>query len=257
MKRLRAIVKESGVVVKSRREEAMITADQVKKELLKYAVQEKADFLPKFFSSVPGGYGEGDQFIGVTVPNQRKVARKYWKAIYLDELKKLLQDPVHECRLTAIFIMVLKFEKATDDSEKEAVVQLYLSNLSYVNNWDLVDSSAYKILAPYLEHGDRHLLYELADSPDIWENRIAIIATLHFIRNHDFDDTLKIAERLLDHPHDLIHKAVGWMLREVGNRNREKELQFLNRYYSRMPRTMLRYAIEKFEPELREKYMRK
>lgn len=234
----------------------MIIAGHVKEELLKYKVQEKAEFLPKFFSAVPGGYGDGDRFIGVTVPNQRKIARKYGKAISLSELKDLLQDPVHECRLTAIFMMVLKFEKASEDSVKEEVVQLYLDNLKYINNWDLVDSSAYKLLGPYLEHRDRKMLYELAESPNLWENRIAIISTLHFIRNHDFEDTLKIAVRLLNHPHDLIHKAVGWMLREVGNRNLETELQFLNRHYQRMPRTMLRYAIEKFEPELRKKYLK-
>jgi 3-methyladenine DNA glycosylase AlkD len=233
-----------------------MTAEQVRNELLKFADQKKADYLPKFFSAVPGGYGEGDLFMGVSVPNQRKVANKYGETVTLDELEKLLQDPVHECRLTAIFMMVLKFEKTGDDSVKEEVVQLYLDNLKYINNWDLVDSSAYKLLGPYLEHRDRKMLYELADSPDLWKNRIAIISTLHFIRNHDFDDTLKIAERLLDHPHDLIHKAVGWMLREVGNRDRETELVFLNSHYRQMPRTMLRYAIEKFEPELRQKFLK-
>lgn len=233
----------------------MGTPDLIRKELNGYMNPEKAAFLPNFFQTYPGGYGEGDRFIGVVVPDQRKVARKYYRAISLTELEQLIQSEVHEHRLTAVFILVLKYEKASPGSEKKALVDFYLSNLSFINNWDLVDSSAYKILGDYLYEKDRSLLYRLASSGDLWRQRIAIIATLHFIKHNDYDDTLKIADRFLDHGHDLIHKAVGWMLREVGNRDFAVEYKFLQTRYQKMPRTMLRYAIEKFEPGLRKKFL--
>ena len=228
---------------------------KIKMELRQCIDQAKADYLQNT-SMLSVGYGEGDQFMGVTVPNQRKIAKKYYRQISTAELEKLLRDPVHECRLTALFIMVHQYERSKDQVEKEEIVRCYLNNLSFVNNWDLVDSSAYKILGPHLENKDRQLLYELAETQNLWMQRVAIITTLHFIRNHDFADALKIAEKLLDHPHDLIHKAVGWMLREVGNRDQSRELYFLDRHYRKMPRTMLRYAIEKFKPELREQYLK-
>ncbi len=234
----------------------MNLVEQIIKELSFYIDEEKADYLPGFFNAVPGGYGEGDYFLGVTVPNQRKVAKQFYRQVSLDELTMLLQDPYHECRLTALFMMVHLYERLKDETMKQAVIDLYLNNLDYVNNWDLVDSSAYKLLGPYLEHRDREVLYELAASDDLWRQRIAIISTLYFIRQHDFDDTLALSEYLLHHPHDLIHKAVGWMLREVGNRNLDRELAFLNKNYREMPRTMLIYAIEKFEPQLRQKYLK-
>jgi 3-methyladenine DNA glycosylase AlkD len=233
----------------------MDNVERIKQDLSRFSDPEKKEFFPRFFKTAPGDYGEGDLFMGVTVPHQRKIAKQYYRQISLAETEKLLQDPVHECRLTALFILVNKYERSKDQAEKEEIIQLYLNNLSFVNNWDLVDSSAYKLLGPHLENSDRQLLYELAEAPDLWKQRIAIIATLHFIRKNDFDDTLRIAEKLLDHPHDLIHKAVGWMLREVGNRDLDKELEFLDRHYRKMPRTMLRYAIEKFEPELRQQYL--
>jgi len=234
----------------------MNLVEEIKKELSIHLDDKKSGYLPTFFNAVPGGYGEGDHFLGVTVPNQRKVAKQFYRQVSLDELSALLQDPFHECRLTALFMMVYLYERSKDQMREQAVVDLYLKHLDYVNNWDLVDSSAYKLLGPYLEHRDRGVLYELADTEDLWRQRIAIITTLHFIRQHDFNDTLSLAEILLNHPHDLIHKAVGWMLREVGNRNLEKELVFLNKHYREMPRTMLRYAIEKFEPQLRELYLK-
>ncbi len=212
--------------------------------------------MPKFFQAFPGGYGEGDLFIGVTVPTQRRIARKYYQLISLKELKELIGAPVHECRLTAVFILVLKFEKAGSEQEREALHDFYKENLASINNWDLVDSSAYKITGPFLFDKERDLLYEMARSGDLWQQRIAIIATLHFIRRKDYGDTLKLARLLLDHEHDLIHKAVGWMLREVGNRDFNVEYDFLKEHYSKMPRTMLRYAIEKFEPELRKKFLK-
>lgn len=228
---------------------------QIKQELSQYAFPQKKEFFPRYFNAVPGGYGEGEEFMGVPVPHQRKVAKQYYRQISLAETEKLLQDPIHECRLTALLILVNKYERSKDEAEKEEIVQCYLDNLSFVNNWDLVDSSAYKLLGPHLEHRDRQLLYRLAESSNIWEQRIAIITTLYFVRNNDFEDTLRIAEKLLEHPHDLIHKAVGWMLREVGKRDLEQEIEFLDRHYKRMPRTMLRYSIEKFEPELRQQYL--
>jgi len=229
---------------------------QIKNELSTHINKEKAAYLPGFFNAVPGGYGEGDHIMGITVPDQRAVAKKYYQKASLDEISALLKDDYHECRLTALFMMVNLYEGTKDEALKEAVIDCYLNHLDHVNNWDLVDSSAYKLLGPHLQDRDRGILYQLSSSTDLWRQRIAIITTLHFIRQHDFNDTLSLAEILLNHPHDLIHKAVGWMLREVGNRNMEMELVFLNKHYREMPRTMLRYAIEKFDPDLREQYLK-
>jgi 3-methyladenine DNA glycosylase AlkD len=228
---------------------------QIRQELKKYGNKDKAAFLPKFFQAFPGGYGEGDFFIGVTVPEQRRIARKHFCLVSLNELEDLMRDPVHECRLTALFILVLKYERAKSEAEKQAITDYYLGNIDHINNWDLVDSSAYKILGAHLFDKERNLLYELARSGKLWRQRIAVIATLYFIRNGDFADTLKLAGILLDHEHDLIHKAVGWMLREVGNRDFECEYRFLKKHYQAMPRTMLRYAIEKFDPGLRRQFL--
>lgn len=228
----------------------------IQEELRAFADPEKAAFLPKFFKAFPGGYGEGDRFIGVAVPRQRQVARKYYRNIRLDELTGLLQDPVHEHRLTALFMLVYKYEKEDSDSEKKALADLYLENIDYVNNWDLVDSSAHKILGAYLfETGDRDMLYEFASRGHLWKQRAAVIATFYFIRNGFYEDTLKLAAILLRHEHDLIHKAVGWMLREIGKRDFTVEFDFLKEHYRDMPRTMLRYAIEKFAPELRKQFL--
>jgi len=228
----------------------------IKDELQNAVVSGKAKDLMRFFKTGPGEYGEGDIFIGVTVPEQRKIARRHYKNITSTDLEKLLQDPCHECRLTALFLLRLRYEKADSAAEREELVELYLSNLDYVNNWDLVDSSAPYILGPYLYGKDPALLYELAKSGELWRQRVAVLATAYFIREGRFDETLSLAEKLLDHPHDLMHKAVGWMLREVGNRDLDCEMEFLKKYHCRMPRTMLRYAIEKFEPELRKKILK-
>ncbi|ACL68950.1 DNA alkylation repair protein [Halothermothrix orenii] len=226
----------------------------IKQELYKYREPEKADFLPGFFKCYPGGYGEGDQFIGVRVPHQRKVAKKYYKQISLKDVSKLLNDPVHEYRLTGLFILINKYQKA-DQNKKQEIVDLYLNHLDGVNNWDLVDSSADKILGDFLFNRDKSLLYKLAKSGELWKQRIAIIATKYFIKKNQYRHTLEIAKLLLNHDHDLIHKAVGWMLREVGKRNQAIEINFLKKHYKKMPRTMLRYAIEKFEPKLRKKFL--
>ncbi len=233
----------------------MDTVRAIQNELDQFRDPEKAAFLPKFFQAFPGGYGEGDLFLGVTVPNQRKVAGKYYRLVSLEELRKLLKSKYHEHRLTALFILVQNYDKAKSEPERKKLVDFYLSNLASVNSWDLVDSSAYKILGPYLQDKDKSILVDLAADDNLWKQRVAIIATFHFIKQGDFAPTLKLADMLLDHEHDLIHKAVGWMLREVGKRNFEKEYHYLLQRYKEMPRTMLRYAIEKFDPALRKKFL--
>lgn len=229
------------------------TSKQLKLELTKHINPEKAAFFPKFFKTGKGEYSEGDKFIGVTVPNQRKVAREF-KDISLLELQELITSKVHEHRLTALIIVVNKFHQTDNANERKNLIEFYLQNLDYVNNWDLVDTSA-EILGEYLADKDRKLLYELANSDKLWHQRIAIIATFHFIKHNQFSDTLAIAEVLLTHEHDLIHKAVGWMLRELGKRDLETEIQFLDKYYRKMPRTTLRYAIERFPEDQRQKYL--
>lgn len=235
----------------------MNVVDQIKIELKQYSKDEKANFLPRFFKAAPGEYGEGDKFIGVTVPKQRTVAKKYYKTISLEETELLLKEVIHEYRATGLFILVYKFEKSKTEEERHDISSVYLNNLAGVNNWDLVDSSAPYILGAYLFNKDsKDILYEFANSKDLWKQRIAIISTFHFIRQKQYEDTLKIAEILLHHKHDLIHKAVGWMLREVGNRNLDIEIEFLKKHYKEMPRTMLRYAIEKFDMGIRQEFMK-
>ncbi len=230
--------------------------DQIKHDLNCHIDPEKAAFLPKFFNAVPNGYGEGDQFLGIKVPDQRKIAKKYFNNVSLETVQELISDCIHEYRLTGLIMLVYKFEKAKTDQEKQEIVELYLRKILYVNNWDLVDSSADKILGAYLMEKNKDILYELAKSNHLWKQRIAIISTFHFIRRYEFEDTLEISKILIHHDHDLIHKAIGWMLREVGKRDFLTELEFLKEHYQEMPRTMLRYAIEKFEPELREKFLK-
>jgi len=222
-------------------------------ELQSLGNPEKAKILQRFFKTGKGEYGEGDRFIGITVPEQRKLAKKY-DTLPLKELQKLLSSKYHEHRLTSLLILVIKYSKS-DDVEKKGIVEFYLTNTKYINNWDLVDSSADKIIGDYLLERDRSILYELAKSDYLWERRIAILATFRFIKNNQFKDTLKISVLLLSDHHDLIHKAVGWMLREIGKRNLSIEEEFLKKHYKKMPRTMLRYAIEKFNPEKRRTYL--
>jgi len=229
--------------------------ESIKKELASYDDRKRSGELENFFKAFKGGYGEGDKFIGVTVPNQRKTAKKFFREIKLDAVETLLVEPVHEYRLTALFIMVYKFEKA-EEKEKAEIVKIYLRNTASVNNWDLVDASADRILGAYLLERPKKILYELVRSKDLWEQRIAMIASFNFIKNRQFSDALKLAEMLIDHKHDLIHKASGWMLREVGNRDFGAEYAFLKKHYSKMPRTMLRYAIEKFDEDLRQKFLK-
>jgi 3-methyladenine DNA glycosylase AlkD len=222
-------------------------------DLRSCADAEKAAFLPRFFKAGPGEYGEGDVFLGVSVPAQRKIAKQY-ADIPLDSLETLLDSEYHECRLTALLILVQKFEKR--DEDQKDIAGFYLSHVHRVNNWDLVDLSAAKILGRYLDGRDVSILDDFAESGDLWKQRISIIATYPFIKRGEFEHTLRIAEKLLDHPHDLIHKAVGWMLREVGKQDSTTEERFLRRYCTLMPRTMLRYAIEKFDTNKRKMYLK-
>lgn len=232
----------------------MSTAAKVKKRLREFINPEKAAFFPRFFKTGKGEYGEGDKFLGVTVPNQRQVAKEF-KDLPLTETKKLLYDPIHECRLTAVLILVLQFEKG-DEKIRKSIYQFYIDNLNQVNNWDLVDSSAHRIVGAYLDSRSRKKLYQLARKSHLWSQRVSIVATYWYIKQEDFDDTLAIAELLLNHEHDLIHKAVGWMLRELGKMNEPLLVAFLKPRYQNMPRTMLRYAIEKFDKPRRDRYLK-
>lgn len=227
----------------------------VKRELFALRDKKRAQVLQHFFKTGKGEYGEGDMFLGIPVPIQRKVARAY-SDLSLKEVSTLLRDPLHECRFTALAILVQQYTKQTlSDTEKDRIARTYLSHTTWINNWDLVDTSAPHILGHWLRARDRTVLYELAQSQNIWERRIAIIATYTFIQHNDYVDTLDIAEILLTDRHDLIHKAVGWMLREVGKRSLQTEEEFLHKHVGSMPRTMLRYAIEKFSEEKRRAYM--
>ncbi|MBN1169578.1 DNA alkylation repair protein [Candidatus Micrarchaeota archaeon] len=223
----------------------------IRQELGKLANPEKAKILQGFFKTEKGQYGEGDIFIGVSVPETRAVAKKY-RTLKLDEVKKLLDSRIHEERLAALLILVEKYGK-----NKKKVYEFYLKNSKKINNWDLVDLSAPKIVGNYLLDKDRKPLYRLAKSKNLWERRIAIVATYAFIKNNQFEDTLRISESLLEDRHDLIHKAAGWMLREIGKRNQEAEEEFLKKHCRHMPRTMLRYAIEKFDGKKKMHYMEK
>jgi 3-methyladenine DNA glycosylase AlkD len=232
---------------------------KIKKEIKSHADKEKAAFFPRFFKTGKGEYAEGDQFIGVTVPNIRNAVKKYYLTLDINETEELLNDRIHEFRLAALLILVLKYQKAGTEKEGKKVVDIFLKNLASVNNWDLVDSSADKILGAYIfTKGEYHksILYDFARSSDLWKQRIAIMSTFYFIRKGEYEDTLKIAKLLLNHKHDLIHKAVGWMLREVGNRDFDTEFDFLKESYKVMPRTMLRYAIEKFDPKVRTQFLK-
>ena len=231
-------------------------AADVRKELKSMAEPEKAAILQRFFKTGPSQYGEGDIFIGVMVPQSRQVAKKF-NELPLGEVRTLLYSRVHEERLVALLILAWRYSSASSSREKEEIVKFYLDHIKRVNNWDLVDLSAPNILGAHLvdRDGRRRLLYRLAGSENVWERRIAIVATHHFIRNGDFSDTLKIAEMLLQDRHDLIHKAVGWMLREVGKRDAAAEKEFLEKHCSVMPRTMLRYAIERLSERKRRRYM--
>jgi 3-methyladenine DNA glycosylase AlkD len=227
----------------------------IKEDLLKLQNPGKAKLLAGFFKTGKGQYGEGDIFLGINVPEQRRIAKRYSGAS-LNDIQKLLSSQVHEHRLTALLILIAKYQKG-DAGLKERIFDFYLKNRRHINNWDLVDISSGHIAGDYLLDKDKAILYKLAASNKLWERRIAIMSTFRFIREDQFEDTLKISKMLLNDEHDLIHKAVGWMLREVGKRDKEIEERFLRKYYKKMPRTMLRYAIERFGEEERRFYLKK
>ena len=229
--------------------------NKIEKELRALANPVKALDLARFFKTGQNQYGAGDVFLGIMVPQQRAVAKNNMDAT-LAEIQTLLNSKIHEFRLTALLVLILQYAGA-DYRPRRNYVDFYLKNTNNINNWDLVDLSAPKILGDYLLSRNRKLLLKLAHSGNLWERRIAIISTLAFIRQNQFGDTIKIATILLNDSHDLIHKAVGWMLREVGKRNLETELEFLEEYSARLPRTMLRYAIEKFSESKRKKFLNK
>jgi len=215
----------------------------------------KKAFFPRFFKTKKGEYGEGDQFLGVTVPQIRSIVTKC-TGLPLTEVKKLLYDLFHECRLLAVLVLVRQY-KDSNAQGKKRIANFYCRHRMQVNNWDIVDASAHLILGPHVDvEGKSSLLDEYAHSGHLWTERIAIISTLHFIRRGIHEHTLRIADLLINHPHDLIHKAVGWMLREVGKRDEKAEKAFLKTRYKTMPRTMLRYAIEKFPEAERQKYLK-
>jgi len=227
----------------------------IRRSLRRHRDKEKAKVLQGFFKTGSGQYAEGDIFLGVTVPVLRTLAKQF-QEIELKSAVELLRSPIHEERLLALLVLVLQYRKSDIDN-KNRIYRIYLKNTKYINNWDLVDVTAKHIIGDFLKDKDKDVLYGLATSSFLWDRRIAIISTFHFIENDQFEETIKIAELLLSDRHDLIHKAVGWMLREVGKRNLEVEEKFLKEYHKVMPRTMLRYAIEKFPEHKRQAYLNK
>lgn len=235
----------------------MKSVDDIKQALEILSISEKAEFFPKFFKTGKGEYGEGDVFIGVTVPDQRSVAKEFYSKISLEELSELLFSKIHEHRLTALRILVHQFEKTKDKIKQKEIIDFYLNRTQHINNWDLVDTSCYKILGRYcFENQDSKLLDKLSESENMWEMRMAIVATMHHIKKGKFELTKNFALKNLKHPHDLMHKANGWLLREMGKMNEKELLDFLNLHYKEMPRTCLRYAIEKLEEEVRKNYLK-
>ena len=213
--------------------------------------EKKKIILPRFFKTGKGQYGEGDKFLGVTVPNIREVAKEY-KNVGFDILKELLRSPWHEMRMCALLILVINSKK----NVTKETFDFYLSQTTSINNWDLVDLSAPQIVGQHLLDKDRDTLYKLTESELLWDNRIAIVSTLTFIRNNDLDDTYKLSLQMMNHQHDLMHKSIGWMLREAGKRDEKRLYNFVMEHKSIMPRTMLRYSIEKFTPDIRKELMK-
>jgi len=231
-----------------------VSLKDVKAQMLDLSNSKIAEHSLRFFKTGPGEYGEGDVFLGIRVPVTRKVARKF-RELPLGQVLKLVKSKYHEERLLALFMLVALFKKG-DEKAKKNIYDAYLGHTDTINNWDLVDSSAHQIVGGYLFERNRKPLYQLAKSKSLWERRISMIATYTFIKKDDFEDTLKLSEILLTDEEDLMHKAVGWMLREVGKKDIEVEERFLRKHYKKMPRTMLRYAIEKFEEGKRQAYLK-
>lgn len=231
-----------------------MSIDDIRRRLEELADKEKAQVLQRFFKTGPGEYGEGDVFLGIKVPELRKLAKEY-EGIALKEAKQLLRSSIHEQRLLALLILIRKFSKG-DVGARKRIYELYLRNTQYINNWDLVDVSAEHVVGAYLMERNKEQLYRLAKSASLWERRISILSTFHYVKHNEFSETLKISKMLLSDEEDLIHKAVGWMLREVGKRHLPTEEKFLRAHYKIMPRTMLRYAIERFPEPKRQRYLK-
>ena len=229
----------------------------IKDALKDLSIQEKAAFFPRFFKAGKGEYAEGDQFIGVTVPDQRKVAKEFWKDISLIELSELLSSKIHEHRHCALLMLVAKFEKSKDREYREEIVTFYLDNRKHINNWDLVDNSCYKILGSYcFENNDDTILQKLSEEDNLWSKRMAVISTLYHVKRGEFGLMKELVLKNLYHEHDLIHKANGWLLREMGEKNEAELYGFLKLHYKKMPRTCLRYAIEKLDEGVRQDFLK-
>lgn len=231
--------------------------NEIKSALQDLALPEKAVFFPRFFKAGKGEYAEGDEFIGVTVPDQRKIAKEYWQRISLPEIAELLSSKIHEHRHCALLMLVNKFEKEKSETEKSEIVSFYLKHKKFINNWDLVDNSAYKILGRHAyETKNDNLLRTLSREENMWSKRMAIVATMFHVKRGEFSLLKELALYNLQHPHDLMHKANGWLLREMGDKNIGELIQFLETHYQKMPRTTLRYAIEKFDEDLRQDFLK-
>ena len=231
-----------------------MTAEFILQELLSVADPKKANFLQGFFKTGKGQYAEGDVMLGIIVPITRNIV-KVNKDLPFDEIQILLDSEYHEARLAGLLFLVKQFKKAKKEEERKEIFYFYLKNARKANNWDLVDVTCRDVIGAFLLDKDRDVLYQLAESDNLWEQRIAIVSTWTFIKNKQYYDTLAISEKLLNHKHDLIHKAMGWMLREVGKKDKETLVDFLEQYYKQMPRTALRYAIEHFSPEEKAHFM--
>lgn len=232
---------------------------ELAKILMAHKDEAQARHLSRFFKTGPGQYGEGDLFLGIKVPTTREIVKQQWKSTGFDELEECVASPYHEIRLAALLTLIQTFSHAKGDTEtQKRCVDFYLSHTAHINNWDLVDLTCYEIIGTWLLDKDRTLLYQLAEKgKTIWEQRIGIVSTMKFIRNGETDDTFRIADILLHHPHDLIQKATGWLLREAGKKDEGKLKEYLSTRYKTMPRTTLRYAIEKFPEEERKAYLKK
>lgn len=228
--------------------------ESIRGPLRKKSNKKRAEILQRFFKTGPGEYAEGDIFIGVVVPEIRKIAKEF-KELDIKEAEELLESNIHEERMTALVILVDKFRRA-DDHVREKIFSVYLKNTKYINNWDLVDLTAPNITGAFLTDKNKGILYKMAKSKNLWERRIAIMSTFSFIKQNKYNDALGISQILLLDKEDLIHKAVGWMLREIGKRDMAVEEDFLKKYYKKMPRTMLRYSIERFPKSKRKKYLK-
>ena len=227
---------------------------EIQTKLKKLGNKERAEVSQRFFKTGPGEYAEGDVFLGIRVPDVRKLAKEY-QDISLKIVRQLIKSSIHEERLLALLILVRTYASG-NESVRERIYELYLKHTRFINNWDLVDVTAEHVVGHFLRDKSKEPLYRLAQSSVLWERRISILSTFHFIKRHEFAETLKLSEMLISDEHDLIHKAVGWMLREVGKRDLTAEERFLKRHYKKMPRTMLRYAIERFPEPKRQRYLR-